>query len=88
VTDCLRKKGMRSMAQDGLEKAAMGVTCMDELRRVCSFGQGIEVMRRRPNSLLLDLPIGADCDSSYHEGERRLPRVSPNPDDKGFPLGM
>ncbi|NLH44327.1 MAG: Flp pilus assembly complex ATPase component TadA [Planctomycetes bacterium] len=69
VTDCLRKKGIRSMAQDGLEKVAMGVTCMDELRRVCPFGQGIEVMRRRSNPLLLDFPIGADYDSSYHEGE-------------------
>jgi type II secretory ATPase GspE/PulE/Tfp pilus assembly ATPase PilB-like protein len=56
LTDCLRKKGTRSMAQDGLEKAAMGVTCMEELRRVCTFGRGIELMRRRTDPLSLDIP--------------------------------
>jgi type II secretory ATPase GspE/PulE/Tfp pilus assembly ATPase PilB-like protein len=55
VTDCLRKKGMRSMAQDGLEKAAMGVTCMEELRRVCTFGQGIELMRRRTDPIAMEI---------------------------------
>jgi len=65
LTDCLRKKGVHSMAQDGLEKAAMGTTCMDELRRVCTFGQGIELMRRRPDALSLDIPIGMNYDSPY-----------------------
>lgn len=55
ITDCLRKKGTRSMAQDGLEKAAMGVTCMEELRRVCTFGRGIELLRRRTDPLSLEI---------------------------------
>lgn len=55
LTDCLRKKGTRSMAQDGLEKAATGITCMEELRRVCTFGQGIELMHRRIDPLSLEI---------------------------------
>jgi type II secretory ATPase GspE/PulE/Tfp pilus assembly ATPase PilB-like protein len=35
LLDCLRKQGVRSMVQDGLEKAAAGATSMDELTRVC-----------------------------------------------------
>ena len=38
LSDCLRKGGTRSMAQDGLEKAAAGVTSMAEVLRVCRFG--------------------------------------------------
>lgn len=37
LADCLRDKGLRSMAQDGLEKATKGVTSMEELFRVCGF---------------------------------------------------
>lgn len=56
LTDCLRKKGTRSMTQDGLEKVATGVTCLDELRRVCRFEQGIEQLRRTPDPLALQFP--------------------------------
>jgi type II secretory ATPase GspE/PulE/Tfp pilus assembly ATPase PilB-like protein len=55
ITDCLRKKGTRSMAQDGLEKAALGVTTMDEVRRVCTFSRGIELMRHTTDPLSLEL---------------------------------
>jgi len=37
LRECLCNKGMRSMAQDGLEKATRGVTSMEELFRVCGF---------------------------------------------------
>ncbi len=63
LTDCLRKKGTRSMAQDGLEKAVTGVTCMEELRRVCTFGQGIELMRRRMDPLSLEIAEISRSDS-------------------------
>jgi len=55
ITDCLRKKGTRSMAQDGLEKVALGITSMEEIRRVCTFGRGIELMRRTTDPLSLDI---------------------------------
>ncbi len=55
ITDCLRKKGTRSMGQDGLEKAALGVTTMDEVRRVCTFSRGIELMRHTTDPLSLEL---------------------------------
>lgn len=64
LTDCLRKKGTRSMAQDGLEKAAMGVTSMEELRRVCTFNQGIELMRRRMDPLSLEIAQLSRSDSN------------------------
>jgi type II secretory ATPase GspE/PulE/Tfp pilus assembly ATPase PilB-like protein len=35
LLNCLRKQGVRSMMQDGLEKAAAGTTSIDELTRVC-----------------------------------------------------
>lgn len=56
ITDCFRKKGTRSMAADGLEKAALGVTSMEEVRRVCAFNRGIELMRRLTDPLSLDIP--------------------------------
>jgi type II secretory ATPase GspE/PulE/Tfp pilus assembly ATPase PilB-like protein len=64
LTDCLRKKGTRSVAQDGLEKAAMGVTSMEELRRVCTFNQGIELMRRRLDPLSLEIAELSRSDSN------------------------
>jgi len=51
ITDCLRAKGTRSMAQDGLEKVALGVTCVEELSRVCTLGQGTGPMRRPVNPI-------------------------------------
>ncbi len=38
LSDCLRKRGTRSMAHDGLEKAAAGVASLEEVLRVCRFG--------------------------------------------------
>ena len=32
---CLRRQGIRSLMEDGLEKVAAGVTSLDELMRVC-----------------------------------------------------
>ncbi|MEN6578396.1 MAG: ATPase, T2SS/T4P/T4SS family [Phycisphaerales bacterium] len=55
ITDCLRKKGTRSMAQDGLEKAALGVTSVEEVRRACTFSRGIELMRRTTDPLSLEI---------------------------------
>lgn len=60
LTDCLRKKGSRSMAQDGLEKAALGVTCMEELRRVCTFGPSVEMVHRPTDALSLDIPLATN----------------------------
>jgi len=56
ITDCFRKKGTRSMTEDGLEKAALGVTSLEEIRRVCAFSRGIELMRRLTDPLSLDIP--------------------------------
>jgi len=54
-TDYLRRKGTRSIAQDGLDKAVMGTTCLEELRRVCTFGRGIDPMRPAPDPLALEM---------------------------------
>ena len=35
LLSCLRKQATRSMMQDGLEKAAAGVTSLEELTRIC-----------------------------------------------------
>jgi type II secretory ATPase GspE/PulE/Tfp pilus assembly ATPase PilB-like protein len=44
----LRENGVRSMAHDGLEKVAMGVTSMDELGRVCGFTPCSELPTESP----------------------------------------
>jgi len=38
LLNCLRRQGVRSMIQDGLEKAAAGMTSIEELTRVCGCG--------------------------------------------------
>jgi len=43
LTACLRNKGVRPMARDGLEKVAKGVTSMEELFRVGGFARPSEV---------------------------------------------
>jgi type II secretory ATPase GspE/PulE/Tfp pilus assembly ATPase PilB-like protein len=35
LSGCLRKQGVRSLMQDGLEKATAGTTSLEELMRVC-----------------------------------------------------
>jgi type II secretory ATPase GspE/PulE/Tfp pilus assembly ATPase PilB-like protein len=55
IADCLRRKGTRSIAQDGLDKAVTGVTCMDELRRVCTFGRGTDPARPATDPLALEI---------------------------------
>lgn len=56
LCDCLRKRGVRSMVQDGLEKAASGVTSMEELFRVCSFGRENPLQTgRSPDPLTLQI---------------------------------
>jgi general secretion pathway protein E len=50
---CLRKQGIRSMMQDGLEKAAAGITSLDELTRVCG-GRRHEPLDLVPDSLALE----------------------------------
>ena len=37
LTQCLRQQGVQTLAHDGLQKAAAGVTSIDELLRVCEF---------------------------------------------------
>jgi type II secretory ATPase GspE/PulE/Tfp pilus assembly ATPase PilB-like protein len=41
LVNCLRKRGTRSILQDGLEKAATGLTSIEELARVCGCGRPI-----------------------------------------------
>ncbi|MBM4026137.1 MAG: hypothetical protein FJ280_12130 [Planctomycetes bacterium] len=53
LLSCLRRRGTRPMMQDGLEKAAAGVTSLDELTRVCG-GRHRESPRPVPEALALE----------------------------------
>jgi len=46
LAQCLRGKGIRSMAQDALEKVANGVTSVDEFLRVCGLPPRAEATRK------------------------------------------
>lgn len=48
LTHYLRESGVRSMACDGLEKVAMGLTSMDEMGRVCGFTGGSALPTESP----------------------------------------
>ncbi len=50
----LRKQGTRSLVQDGLEKAAAGVTSLEELTRVCGCGRHLEPLRPSADPLALE----------------------------------
>jgi type II secretory ATPase GspE/PulE/Tfp pilus assembly ATPase PilB-like protein len=45
LAECLRRRGIRSMARDALEKVANGVTSTDEFLRVCGLKPRAEVER-------------------------------------------
>ncbi len=51
LLNCLRKQGVHSMVQDGMEKAAAAMTSLEELTRVCGCGCR-ETHRPAPDSLL------------------------------------
>ena len=51
---CLRQQGTRSMTQDGLEKAAGGVTSIEEITRVCGGARRHESVRPAAGSLALE----------------------------------
>ncbi len=53
LTDCLRRRGTRALAHDGLEKAAAGVTSMEELFRIYLLGRGGESVPRLADPLTL-----------------------------------
>jgi len=55
LCDCLRKRGIPSMVQDGLEKAAAGVTSTEEIFRVCSFSRDDGSWRRLSDPLTLEI---------------------------------
>jgi type II secretory ATPase GspE/PulE/Tfp pilus assembly ATPase PilB-like protein len=55
LCDCLRKRGVRSMVQDGLEKVAAGVTSMEEVFRVCSFSRETKSLPRASDPLTLEI---------------------------------
>jgi type II secretory ATPase GspE/PulE/Tfp pilus assembly ATPase PilB-like protein len=46
LADCLRRKGVRPMAYDGLEKVAEGITAMEELFRVGGFTRPSETQQQ------------------------------------------
>jgi len=52
LSNCLRKKGTRTMLQDGLEKAALGVTSIEEITRVCGCGHRSEPLPQPTDPLL------------------------------------
>ena len=52
LLNCLRKQGIRSMVQDGLEKVAAGVTSLEELTRVCGCGRRHESTRPAADPVL------------------------------------
>jgi general secretion pathway protein E len=54
LSNCLRRQGTRSMTQDGLEKAAAGVTSLDELTRVCGCARRPEALRPVTEPLALE----------------------------------
>ena len=47
LLDCLRRKGVRPMAYDGLKKAAAGVTTIEEVSRLCGLAQVPKQLSRR-----------------------------------------
>jgi type II secretory ATPase GspE/PulE/Tfp pilus assembly ATPase PilB-like protein len=56
--DCLRSKGLRSMAQDGIEKATKGVTSMEELFRVCGFASSGDAHQHQDATAELEMVTG------------------------------
>jgi type II secretory ATPase GspE/PulE/Tfp pilus assembly ATPase PilB-like protein len=54
LLNCLRKQGTRSMMQDGLEKAAAGVTSIEELTHVCGARRRNEILRPATDPLTLE----------------------------------
>jgi len=54
LLSCLRKQGTRSMMQDGLEKAAAGVTFLEELTRICGSVRRQEPIRPTPDPLAFE----------------------------------
>jgi type II secretory ATPase GspE/PulE/Tfp pilus assembly ATPase PilB-like protein len=58
LLNCLRKQGTRSMIHDGLEKAAAGVTSIEELTRVCGCGRRHEPLRPAADPLALQVVAG------------------------------
>ena len=36
IAEAAREEGMRTMWEDGIDKVAAGLTCAEELARVCS----------------------------------------------------
>ena len=50
LCECFRNRAVQSMARDGLKKAAMGATSIDEILRVCGPAIGAGPIRQMPDS--------------------------------------
>jgi type IV pilus assembly protein PilB len=58
LVDCLRRKGMHSMAHDGLKKVAAGITAVEEVARVCGLAAGHELTHSSTNPTGFEVVIG------------------------------
>lgn len=55
LLDCLRRKGVRPMAYDGLRKVAAGITSVEDVSRVCGLTGGSEAANRISNPPVVDM---------------------------------
>ncbi|MDI6451647.1 GspE/PulE family protein [Anaerobaca lacustris] len=58
LSESLRAKGVRSMAQDGLAKVAAGITAMEELFRINAYSRCDEPVRAVHNTQPVEAPVG------------------------------
>lgn len=58
LLDCLHRKGVQSMAHDGLKKVAAGVTSVEEVSRVCGLAAGPEAPHQPASPASLEVAIG------------------------------
>jgi type II secretory ATPase GspE/PulE/Tfp pilus assembly ATPase PilB-like protein len=58
LADCLRGKGIASMAHDGLRKAAAGITSIEEVSRACGLAASAEPTRELTHPIAVAVTAG------------------------------